>query len=97
MRDEVVAAVAGAPRAVAVAGTSRRMEAVEAEEATTAPVVSAVVATAVVVDLMAAVGGAAGRATSGRIAPPRRVTSSRSVQGARILATGRAHAHCVRQ
>ena len=33
VRDEVVAAVAGAPRAVAAAGTATRMEVAVAEEA----------------------------------------------------------------
>ena len=56
MRDGVVAAVAGAPRAVAAAGAATRVEVAVAEEATAAPVVPAIVATAVVADLLAAVG-----------------------------------------
>ena len=45
VRDEVVAAVAGAPRAVAAAGTVTRVEIAAAEEAAVAPVVRTVVAT----------------------------------------------------
>ena len=56
----------------------------------------AVVATAAVADLMAAVGDATGGATSGRSAPRRRVTSSPSVLGARVLDTRGAHAHRTR-
>ena len=63
MRDEVVAAIAGAPWAVTTAGTAMRVE------VAAAPVVSAVVATAAVANLMAAVGDATGGATSGRSAP----------------------------
>ena len=63
--DEVVAPVAGAPRAVAVAGAAARVEVAAAmvevaaaEEAVAAPVVPAVVATAAIADLMAIVGDA---------------------------------------
>ena len=87
MRDEVV----GTPRVGAAAGTSIRVE------AAVAPVVPAVVATAAVADLLAAVGDAIGGATSGRSAPRRRVTSSPSVLGAQVLATRRAHAHPTRR
>ena len=97
MHNEVVAAVAGAPSAVAAAGTAIRVEVAAAEEAAAAPVVPALVATAGVADLMAAVGDVTGGATSGRSAPRRRVTSSPSVLGARVLATRRAHAHRTRR
>ena len=63
MRDEVVAAAAGAPRAEASAGAVIRAEVAAAEDAAAAPVVPAVVATAAVADLMAAVGDATGEAT----------------------------------
>ena len=43
MRDEVVAVVAGTPRAVATVGTAIRVEVAAAEEAATASVVPAVV------------------------------------------------------
>ena len=69
MRGEVVAAIAGAPMAVTTAGTAMRVEVAAAEEAAAAPVVPAVVATAAVANLMAAVGDATGGATSGRSAP----------------------------
>ena len=82
VRDEVVAAVAGAPRAVATAGTTASVEVTAAEEAAAAPVVPAIIATVAVADLMAAVGDATGGAASGRRAPRRRVTFSRSVRGA---------------
>ena len=60
MRDKVVAAIAGEPRAVAVAGLATRVEVAAVEEAVAPPVVPAVVATAAVADLMAAVGDARG-------------------------------------
>ena len=67
VRDEVVAAVVGAPRAVAAAGeaarvevAATRVEVAAAEETAAAPVVPAGVATAAVADLMASVGDAAG-------------------------------------
>ena len=47
MRDEIVAAVAGASRDVAAAGEAARVKVAAAEEAAAAPVMSAVVATAV--------------------------------------------------
>ena len=97
MHDEVVVAVAEALRTVAAAGTATRVEVAAVEEAEAAPVVPAVVATAAVADLMATVGDVIGGATSGRSAPRRRVTSSPSVLGARVLATRRAHAHRTRQ
>ena len=56
MRDEVVAVVAGTPRAVIAAGTATRVEVAVAGEAAAAPVVPAVVATAAVADLMAGFG-----------------------------------------
>ena len=90
VRDEVVAAVAGASRAVAAAGAGARVELAATEEATGAPIVSAVVAMAVEADLMAAVSDATGGATSRRSAPRRKVTSSPSMLGARVLATRRA-------
>ena len=97
VRDEVVAAVTGTPRAVAAAGTVTRVEVAAAEEAAAAPVVPTVVATAAVADLMAAVGDITGGATSGRSAPRRRATSSPSVLGARVLAARRAHTHRMRR
>ena len=97
VRDEIVAAAVGAPRAVAAAKTAIRVEVAAAEETAAAPVVPAVVATAAVTDLLAAVGDTTGVATSGRSAPGRRATSSLSVLGARVLATRRAHAHRTRQ
>ena len=66
MRDEVVAAVAGAPRAVDVAGAAAKVEVAAAEEAAAAPVQPSVVATASVADLLTAVGDATGGITSGR-------------------------------
>ena len=66
MRNEVVAAVAGAPKAVAAAGAAARVKVVAAEEVAAAPVVLAVVATAAVADLMAAADDATEGATSGR-------------------------------
>ena len=60
VRDEVVAVVAGEPRAVATEGAAARVD-VEA-----APVVPAVVATAAVVDPLAAVGDATGGTASER-------------------------------
>ena len=82
---------------VAAAGTAARVEVEGAEEAAVAPVVPAVVAKAAVADLLVTVGDATERATSGRSAPQRRVTSSPSVLGARVLATRRAHAHRTRR
>ena len=104
VRNEVVAAVAGTPMAMAAAGAAARVEVVAArvevataeEEATAAPVVPAVVATATVADLVAAVGNATGGATSGRSAPRRRATSSPGVIGARVLPTRKPHAHRTR-
>ena len=87
VRDEVVAAVAGAPRAVAAAGTSARVE------VAAAPVVPVVVAAAAVADLLVVVVYATGGAISGRNAPRRRASSSPSVLGARVLATRGAYAH----
>ena len=95
--DEVVAAVAGAPRAVAAAGEAARVEVAAAEEAAAAPVVPAVVATAAVADLLVAVGDATGGGTSGTSAPQRRATSSPSVLDVRVLATRRVHAHRTRR
>ena len=97
VRDEVVAAVARAPRAVAATETATRVEVAAAEEAAAAPVGPAVVATVAVVDVMAAVGDATGGATSGRSLPRKRVTPSPSVLGARVLATRKAHAHRMRR
>ena len=93
MCDEVV----GVSRAVAAVGTAIRVEVAAAKEEATLPVVPVVVATAVVEDLLTAVGDATRGATSGRRAPRRRVTSSPSVLGARVLATRRAHAHRTRR
>ena len=73
VRAEVAAAVAGVPRAVAAAGEAARVEVAAAEEAAAAPVVPAIVATAAVEDLMAAVGdatrGAAGTRVSATTEP----------------------------
>ena len=52
VRNEVVAAVARTPRAMATAGTAVRLEVTAAEEAAAASVVPAVVATAAAADLM---------------------------------------------
>ena len=68
VRAEVVAAVVGVPRAVSAAGAATRLEVTAADEAAAVPVVPAVVATAAVADLLAAVGDATGRAASGRSA-----------------------------
>ena len=104
VRDEVVATVTGASRAVAAAGAAGRLEVAEArmevaatEKAAAAPVVPAVVATAAVANLMAAVGDATGGATSRRSSPKRRATPLQSVLGARVLVTRRARAHRTRQ
>ena len=51
-----MAAVAGAPRAVAAAGTAIRVEVAAAQKVAAAPVVPTVVATVAVANLMAAVG-----------------------------------------
>ena len=64
---------------VVVARTSTRTGVAAVEEAAAAPVVPAVITTAVVADLMAMVGDAIGGATSGRSAPRRRATSLPSV------------------
>ena len=76
VRDEVVAAVAGASSAVAAAGVGARVEVAPAglevetaEGAVAAPVVPTVVATTAVADLMDAIGDATGGVTSGRSAP----------------------------
>ena len=69
VRDEVVAAVAEAPRAVAAVGAAARVEVAASEEAAAAPVVPALVATVAVADLMAAVGDPTEGATSGRSTP----------------------------
>ena len=102
--DEIVAAVAGEPRAMAAAGAVSRMKVAEArvevaavEEAAAAPIVPTVVATAAVADLMAAVGDAPGGATSRKSTPRRRATSSPTVLGAQVLATSRAHVHRTRR
>ena len=58
MREEVVAAGAGAPRAVAAVGTATRVEVAAAEEAEAALVVPAIVVSAAVADLMTAAGDA---------------------------------------
>ena len=104
VRDKVVAAAAAASSPVSTAGararvevTAARVEVATAEELAAAPVVPAVVATAAVADLMAAVGDATGGAISGGSAQRRRVTSSPRVLGARVLATNRAHAHRMRR
>ena len=111
VRAEVVSAVAGAPRAVAVVGAgagvkvaaemaevaAARVEVAAAEEAASVPIVPAVVATATGEYLMAAVGDATGGATSGRSASRRRGTSSSSVLGAWVLATRKARAHRTRR
>ena len=89
VHDEVVAAVAGQPRAVATAKTEIRVEVVAVENAVEAPGMPAVVATAAVADIMVAVDNATRGATSRRSAPRRRVTSSPSVLGARALTTRR--------
>ena len=97
MRNEIVATVAGAPRAVAVAGAAARVEVATAEEEAAAPEVPAVVAMVAVADLLAAVGDATRGTTSGRSAPRSRVTSLPRVLGARGLAKRRAHAHRTRR
>ena len=52
VRDKVVAAVVGAPRAMAATGAAaRRVDVAAAEEAEAVPVVPAVAATAAVADL----------------------------------------------
>ena len=89
MRDDVVAAVAGVPRAIAAAGIAARVEVAAVEEAAVVPVVPAAVATTAGADLMAAVGDATRGALSGRSAPRRRATSSTSVLDARVLAARR--------
>ena len=76
VRNEVMATVAGAPRAVAVARAAARVEIAAAKEAAAAPVVPAVVATTAVGDFLAAVGDVTGGATSRRSVPRRRATSS---------------------
>ena len=68
VRDEVVVAVAGAPRAVTAVETAIRVE-IAAAEAAAAPAVPVVVATAAVAGLLVAVGDAVGGVTSGRSAP----------------------------
>ena len=88
IRDEAVATVTGAPRAMASAGAATRVEVRAVEEAAAAPVVPAPVATAAVVDLMDAVGDATGGAKSGRSAPRKRATSSPSVPGVRVWPLG---------
>ena len=93
VRDGVVTAVAGTPRAVALVGAAARVELAATEEAAAAAVVPVVVATAAVADLLVAVGDATKGATSGRSAPRRRANPSPSVLGTRVLATRRAHAH----
>ena len=92
-----MATVAGAPRAVAAAGAAARVKVATAEEEAAAPELPAVVAMVAVADLLAAVGDATRRATSGRSAPRRNATSSPSVLGARVLAKRRAHAHRTRR
>ena len=83
VRNEVVDAVPGEPRAVAAARARARVEVAVAEEAAAALlVVPAVVATAAVADLLAAFSDATGGATSGRITPRRRATLLPSVLGA---------------
>ena len=86
VRDEVVAAVASAPRTVAGAATG--VEVTAAEEPAEAPVMPTVVPTAVVADLLAAVDDATGGTTSGRSAPRRRAASSPRVLGARVWPRG---------
>ena len=86
--------VAGAPTAVTAAGAATKVEVTGAEEAAATP---AVVATAAVVDLLAAVGDATGGTTSGRRAPQRRATSSLIVLDAPVLSTRKAHAYRTRQ
>ena len=73
VRNEVVAAVAGAPRVVATAReearvevAAARVEAAAVEEVAATPVVPAVVTTVAVADLMATVGDTIRGATSGR-------------------------------
>ena len=74
MRNEGVAAFPGATRAAAAAGVAARVEATTAKEAAAAPVVPAVVATAVVANFLGAVEDATGGATSRRKPLRRRVT-----------------------
>ena len=97
VRDKVVTTVVGAPRAMATAGVAARVDMLAADEAAVASVVLAVVATAAVADLLAAVGDVRGGSTSGASAPPTRATSSSSVPSARCLATRRAHTHRTRR
>ena len=97
VRNEVVTAVAGVPRAVGAAGAAARVEITAAEEAEAAPVVPAIVATAAVEDLLAAVGNATGGDTLRRSAPRRRATSSPSVLGAWVLTTRRVQARRTRR
>ena len=61
-----------------------RVKVAAAEEVAAAPIVPAVVATAAVADLLAAVGDATEGATSRRNAPGRRVTYSPSELDARV-------------
>ena len=68
-------------------GAAARVKVAAAEEVAAAPIVPAVVATAAVADLLAAVGDATEGATSRRNAPRRRATYSPSVLGVRVLAT----------
>ena len=78
VHDDVVAAVAGKPRAAAVAGATARVEVAATEKAEAALVMPAAAAVA---GLLAAVGDATGGTTSGRSTPRRRATSSPSVLG----------------
>ena len=86
VREEVMAAVAGVCRVVAVAQEAARVEIAAArmkvaatEEAVTVPIVPVVAATAVVADLMTAVGDANGEVTSERSATRKIATYSQSV------------------
>ena len=97
MHDEVVAAVAGAPRAVAAAGAAERVEVAAAEEAAAVPAVPTIVATAAVADLLAAAGDTTRGATSGKSALRGKAAPSLSVRGARALASRRAHTHGTRR
>ena len=69
VHDEVMAAVAGAPKAVAAEGAAATVEVAAAEEAAEASAALSVVARAAVADLLAAIGDATGGTTLERSEP----------------------------
>ena len=86
VRDEVLATVAGAPKAMAAAEAAGTVEVAARGEAAAAPEVPVVVATAAIAGLLAPVGGAIGGAASEWSAPQSGHEKSTYSSDAEVLA-----------